>query len=896
MRETGAAREDEVPARVFRLPDSFLTGNCLAACLLWGVYGAVHLVQAMLRHYALALLFIAPGALAQVPTFGEVAGHAIGERIIQTHQVERYLERLAEASDRVTFEVIGQSWQGRPLMMAVVTSPENHARIAEIKRNAQRLGDPRGLTAAEEAAIIQTQPVVIWFGGAIHGFELSGTEGLLMLLEHLTTRDDAETLDILRNAVVLIDPVLNPDGRDAFAQHNHHRLGAEQNPSLADWGNDFTSWEALSFRTGHYFFDHNRDWFAHTQAETLPRVEAIRAWHPQVGVDAHEMGHDVEFFIDPPADPIAKYTPEFALRWFERFGRAHAEAFDRAGVDYMTGERFDYFYPGYLTAFLTFQGAVGLLYEQGSSRGLAIERPDGTVRTLETAARQQFIAALAATRLAVRERQALLRDYVAELRAAIDDGQRGVRRYLITTASNPQLAADLAALLVRNGIEVRRLTEGVTLSGVTDRTGQAVGNRSFPAGTFVVEAAQPRNRFIRTLLEPDIPMPQDFVEQARHRLDRGESPRFYDLTAWSLPLMFNVEVYSARDGRSLASAAFTGEVAAPPPPPREAGFAYLIDGRQTAVPAALYHIRGRGHRVAMLTRPTRIQGVDFASGTGIVYVGATPGVHPDVREVARDFGLALHAVDTGLAEPGHPSLGSGYVIYLRQPRIAILAEEPVHAYSFGWAWYTLDRQYSLRPTVIRARSLGTVPLSDFDVLVLPATTDTTTIPRERLDRLARWVREGGTLVTLGAATELARGPLGLIALRPWTAEDEAPVRRFTVPGSFARADVDPDAWLTAGYDAELPVLVFSDRVYLPPEGPPSARQRTPVRYAAADIRMAGHFWSESLERLAGAVFLYEERVGRGRVIAFAEDPNFRAYWRGADRLFLNAVVFGPNAP
>jgi hypothetical protein len=366
----------------------------------------------MTRTLVLALLLSAPAAFAQVLPFEEVTGHAFGERITQTHQIERYLEHLAEASDRVTFEVIGRSWERRPLMLAVVTAPENHGRIDRIKQTAQRLADPRGLSAGEEAALLQDQPAVVWFGGSIHGFELSGTEGLLMLLEHLTTRDDPETLEILRNTVVLIDPVLNPDGRDAFAHHNHHRVGAAPNASLADWANDFTSWEALSFRTGHYFFDHNRDWFAHTQVETLPRVRTIREWRPQVGVDAHEMGHDVEFYLDPPTDPIAEFTPAFALDWFERFGRAHAQAFDRAGVDYMTGERFDYFYPGYTTSFLTFQGAVGMLYEQGSSRGLALERPDGTVRTLADAARQQYVAALAATRLAAAERSALLSDYV----------------------------------------------------------------------------------------------------------------------------------------------------------------------------------------------------------------------------------------------------------------------------------------------------------------------------------------------------------------------------------------------------------------------------------------------------------------------------------------------------
>jgi hypothetical protein len=850
----------------------------------------------MRRLLVLAFLLAAPLAFAQVPSFEEAAGHAFGERITQTHQIERYLERLAETSDRVTYEVIGRSWEGRPLMLAVVTSPENHARLAEIQRTAQRLGDPRGLSAAEEAALIQRQPAVVWFGGSIHGFELSGTEGLLMLLEHLTTRDDAETRAILQNTVVLIDPVLNPDGRDAFAHHNHHRVGSSPSASPADWANDFTMWEALSFRTGHYFFDTNRDWFAHTQAETPPRVRTMVEWRPQVGVDAHEMGADVEFYIDPPTDPIAPFTPEYATRWFERFGEAHARAFDAIGTDYMTAERFDFFYPGYTTSYLTYQGAVGMLYEQGSTRGLALERPDGSVRTLHRAAFQQYTAALAAARLAATEREALLRDYVAAHRDALADGQRGTRRYLIDAQRNPQLAAELVATLVRGGVEVSRLAEPVTLSGTTDRAGASTGQRRFERGTYVVEAAQPRNRLIRIMMEPHVEIPQQFLDEARERLDRGESPRFYDITAWSLPLLFNVEAFGVTDGRQLAVDP-VAERTAPPPPMRQAAYAYLIDGAQTAVPAALLHLRERGHRVAMLTQPTRLAGTDYASGTGIVYVGDDAAVHGDIREVAHDFLLAANAVDTGLAEPGHPSLGSGDVIYLRAPRIAVLAEEPVHGYSFGWAWYTLDQQYRLPVTVLRSRSLANLPLGDFDVIVMPSVTDTTTIAGGARDRLTRWVRDGGTLVAVGSAVDMARGPMGLIGLRAWTEQqDDEAARAIAVPGAFVRTDVDRQTWLTAGYDAGLPALVFSDRVYLPPTGPPAGRQRAAVRYATDNMRIAGHLWPESLERLPGAVFAYEERVGRGRVIAFPEDVNFRAYWRGADRLFLNAVVFGPNAP
>jgi hypothetical protein len=849
------------------------------------------------------LLLISATAQAQVPTFQEVTGHEFGERITKSFQMARYLERLADASDRVTVQQIGESWQGRPLMMAIVTAPENHARLDEIQRNAQRLGDPRTTSPEEARRIIDAgHPAVIWFGGSIHGFELSGTEGVLMLLEHLTTRDDPQTMEMLRNTVVLIDPMLNPDGRDAFAHLNHNHMGARINADNNDWANTFTSWQGLQFRTGHYFFDTNRDWFAHTQRETQARVPIFQQWRPQAGVDAHEMGANVEFYIDPPTDPVGPFFPEFASRWFERFGAAHARAFDQAGVDYMAGEMFNYFYPAYTTSYLSYQGAVGMLYEQGSSRGLALTRSDGTVRTLADAARQQYVAARAATELAARERAPLLREYYEGHREAIADGQRGVRRYVIPPSGDPQITAELGALLTRNGIEVQRLNRETALAGLRDRTGNAASQRTFPAGTLVVDAAQPRNRLIRVLLEPHVPVPEQFLEDARRRVERGENPRFYDITSWSLPLLFNVEAFSSTDGRQLsADPVPTDESIQARYPAENPAYAYLIDGRQAAGTAALYHLRDRGHRVGLLTNPTRIQGQDFASGTGIVWVGqAEPNVHADVRELADAYGLHVEGVGTGYAEGRFPSLGSGDVRYMTLPRIALLAEDPVQAYSFGWAWYTLDRQYDIPTSVLRAQSIGNVRLDDYNVIIVPEVTDTTALARiagrNGMNRLAQWVREGGTLVTVGSGTEVAR-QLGLIRLRSWhDLEENAAAQRVDVPGAFARTVIDHDNWLTAGYDDGLPVLMNSTRVYLAPDGAPAGGRRTPVRVAGENFRIAGHLWPESVERLPDAVFAYEERVGRGRVISFAEDVNFRAYWRGANRLFLNAVLFGPSAP
>jgi hypothetical protein len=855
------------------------------------------------RALVLLVLALPVAAGAQVPAFRDVTGHDFGERITLHHQMQAYLERLAATSPRVRIIRQGESWERRALLLAVVTSPENHARLETIRQNSLRLADPRRTTADEASAIIADQPVVAWYGGSIHGFELSGTEGVLKLLEHLTTRNDPATMEVLRNVVVLIDPILNPDGRDAFAHLNHENIGREPNPAPQDWNNDFTGWQSLKFRTGHYYFDTNRDWFAHTQRETRDRMPTLHAWRPQTATDMHEMGADSEFYFDPPGDPTNPHLPRFTLRWFKEFGNAYAAAFDSAGFEYMTRERYNYFYPGY-TSNRGYHGAVAMLFEQGSTRGLALERSEGPVRTLAQALEQQYLAAWTGVRVAATRRETMLREYYASQRGATHPTE-GPRRYLIPNDGSGNVR-ELIRLLRSNDIEVGVLTGELRVAGARDRTGAAAAARTVAGGTFVVEAGQPAGRLVRALLDPHVPIPPGFLAMARAYVDRAENPRFYDITAWSLPLLFNVAAFSTEEARAPAVRPVGDADLAPRSVPDATGaYAYVLPGHQPASVAALYHLKARGHRAGVITRATRVGELDVPHGSVIVRLGQNePSIHEDVRDLARRFGLDVAVARTGLSDSSLPALGSGdWTFNARVPSIAILAEEPIQGYSFGWAWYTLDRQFEIPTTVIRTRSVATTPLDRFNVLVIPETQSgalVAMVGQAGVDRIRRWVQEGGTLVTIGSATEFARGEnaLNLIALRSWyDTEAGRGATSYSVPGAIFRATLDPAYWLRAGYEGDdLPVLVNSSRIYLPPSGPPSGQRRVVARYVAGNPLLSGHAWDESKERLPGAVAVYEQRVGQGRVIAFAEDPNFRAYHRGMNRMFLNAVVLGPGAP
>ncbi len=872
---------------------------------------------------SLGLPGLAAPAWSQVPTFAEVTGHALGERITLHHQMVAYLRALEETSDRVRIVDQGPSWEGRALLVAIVTSPANHARLEAIQRGAQQLDDPRGLSSADAEALLEQQPAVVWLGGSIHGFELSGTEGVLKLLQDLTTLNDEATSKALEQTVVLIDPMLNPDGRDAFAHWNVGRNGRSPNPSRQDWNNDTDGWNALRFRTGHYYFDNNRDWFAHTQAEARARWPTIRAWRPQVVVDAHEMSSDVEFYFDPPAEPYGALFPAFAKTWFERFNAAYSAAFDARGFEYMTGERFNYLYPGYTTSWGSYQGAVGMLYEQGSSRGLAITRPDDSVRTLADALEQQYTAARAAVDLAAAQRRELLSDYLASQRRAVESAATD-RYYLSPEGADPGHFAELIALLVRNGIEVRLTTEagdvvalpigpavraGASPAGERQASERSKARQRIPPGTAVIDTAQPRGVLARTLLDPDLPLPAGFLTEARARLDRGENPRFYDITSWHLPLLFGVRSYLGEASDEIGETVASEATAAAPSTalPARADYAYLVDGRDARSLTFVARMREQGHRVSVMLEESEVEGGAVARGTAVIRVGQNDdSIHAAVRALAEETGVAVRGVATGAATAGMPALGSGDAIPVQGVRVALLAEAPVQAYSFGWAWYVLDQQYQIPVSVLRSQSLGSTPLEAYDTLVIPDLTHVEGLAdrlgEPGLVRLRQWIQDGGTLVVLARAVEFARQQLEL-DLRSWyeeaEADEEAPApNRVPVDGVIARAQLDESAWLTAGHGFEsLAVLVNSSRLYLPPEGPPSPAKRLVARYAdGASLRLSGHLWEETHERLPGAVAVYEERRGNGRIVAFTEDPNFRGYWRGIDRLFLNAVVLGASAP
>jgi hypothetical protein len=839
-----------------------------------------------------------------VPTPRAVLGYEIGERFTPHHLIARYLERVAAASRRVLVDTVATSFEGREVFLAAITSETNHRRLDQIRADAARLADPRAASAAELSGAVARAAPAVYLMYTVHGGEASGAEAALALIYQLAAGLDAETQLILDSTVVLVDPVQNPDGHERHVQDVMRARGALGVPIYPGAMIHQGSWPGP--RTSHYYFDLNRDWFLLSHPETRGRVAAFRRWWPMVAVDLHEMGSNSTYFFAPPMAPVNKNVPASTLRWWDIFAAANAAAFDAHGWSFFRREGYDEFYPGYGVSWPILSGAIGMTYEQASSAGGAIRRSDGTVLTLREAARRHYTAAWVTLLATAGRRAERARDFLTFRQQAVADGERGPMRAVAFERDAHGRADSLAVRLLENGIAVQRLRAAADPRDATPFGEAAPRQTRLPAGAYVVDLAQPQGKLAKAILEPDAELDSSFIAEELENRRTAQPDRFYDLTAWSLPLAYGLRAWWTRTPVGPLEAVSLAELqpaaAAPVAPAR---YAYAFRPGSEASLRLLAGLLRDSVRV-WFARRAFAQGAErFPHGAFVVRVAANGS---DLLEVVRRHAAASGAVVASLASSAADEgtdLGSNSVFPLRSPRVALVGGAPVQGNSFGFAWYAFEQRLGFPVTSLNAASLDDPRIAEFDVIVLPSA------PAAGLDRvlgdagrnrLADWVRAGGTLITLDAATAWLAGErpgLSRLRLRRDTTRADsvggAPLPAG-VPGAIVRAFGDTLSPLLAGLrQAEIPVLVNSDRVYTPPRDLRAGE--AVVRYAPeARLRLSGYLWPEVPARLAESVYLWTERVGRGRIIGFAGDPNFRDHFRGLLPLFANAVLMGASMP
>jgi len=861
-----------------------------------------------------------------IPTFEDVLGYAPGERITWHADAIHYFEALTKAApERISVTPYAKSWEGRDLVYVIVSSAENMGRIDAIKDGMQQLSEPRKTTRAEAAEIIKNQPAVTWLSYGIHGNEISSTEAAMLTAYHLlASRGDSRVADIMRETVVVIDPMQNPDGRDRFIHHfemaeglipDADRISAEHNEP---WPGG---------RTNHYLFDLNRDWFILTQPETQGRIRILQEWYPVAFIDAHEMGSDSTYYFAPEAIPFNPHLAADQRASLSLFGKNNARWFDTFGLDYFTREVFDAFYPGYGASWPSYFGSIAMTYEQASSRGLVVRQYDGNDLTFPYTIRNHFVTSLATAEVTAANREKFLTDFYNYRLSAIDEGKNdNIRSYILPTQSDQPAANKLSGLLVQQGVEVGR----------ADSSFDACGT-SYKAGTIVINTAQPAKRFIRTLMDVDVPMDGSFLAEQERRRAKNLPDEIYDVTAWSLPLMMNVQVDTCNRPVNGSFTAAGPELLQPGTVSGGSGsVGYLVPWGSAPAARLLVNAMRQGLAVKSSDLAFTHNGERYPAGTLIIDAADNPAnLSEIIADIAKTTGASTVSVDNSWVTDG-PNFGSSNVVRFNQPRVAILWDEPTSSYSAGNTRFVIERQFDLPVTAIRTAQLINSDLSRYQVLILPQSGRhqgyTDVLGKKGTANLKDWVAKGGVLIGIGNANRYLADPsIDLLSIRRENAviegEQENGVKassgktgddkskEVTVKGSYLsdesayqtsitpekdspdsvggvliRADVDPDHWLGAGVASTLNVLVGGSDIYTPlklDEGVNVA-----VFRAADDLLASGYLWEENRKQLAYKPFVVAQPSGKGYVIGFTQDPNVRAYLDGLNIIFMNAILRG----
>ncbi|MBA3671643.1 MAG: hypothetical protein H0W68_06420 [Gemmatimonadaceae bacterium] len=884
----------------------------------------------------------------------DVLRYAIGAANTQYGDQEKALLAIAgSATDRVRVEEFASTYERRAMRIYVVSSPENMRRLDDIRRDLDKLADPRGASAAELETVAARTPAVVWISGSVHGNESPGFEACIQLLYQLAASEEPATLAALRNALVIINPSANPDGHERFTVWYNSVGVASPDPMAQEHREPWS----IQGRYNHYRFDMNRDLIASTQREVQGIMRMMLKWHPMVAVDLH--GHVSSYFFPPAARPVNAHVGPGAEKWLEILGRGNASAFDRYGWQYYSRDVFDLYYPGYYDSWPSLNGAIGMTFETdgGGHRGLLYRRPDGSLVSLRDGIAKHYVASMATIETTARNARARVTDYAHFRQEAVAEGRSGaMRRVMFSPGKDPGRAAELVSALLRAGIEVRRTTAPVSLGRAHAYYDDATITHRFDAGSYVVDLAQPQGRLARAILEPTHELDSVFANaqvakfrrnQRRGKHAAGEDYEFYDITAWSLPVAFGVEAYWTDD-----TAPVSGDLiaSAPDDPAQRARYmpsgivgglgansAFLFSPERNGAARLAWHLLAEGFRLGVSGEPVDAGGRRWPRGTYVAYVGRNDStLARRIDALAREAGIDVTGVSSAFASTGGQyGIGSSPIAAIPKPDIAVVADEGVSQTGYGAIWYSFEQRYGISFTPIGFNYLANGDLSHFTSIVMPSGSYGSRVGKDALERLKTWVRAGGTLVTMGGATGWAaeettglttaravkdsgdakddksakadsagakgRDAAKLAAAPPpdRLAEELIPLKSPSasagtpegVPGIHADVLLDRTHWLTAGYDLPRQTVMLETDVFLKPSKEGANVAVFPV---TGPLVRAGFTWPGNTERLLrGTSFLIDEPLGRGHVVLFANEPMFRGWWRALDRMVLNAVLLGP---
>ena len=829
--------------------------------------------------FACISLFITITALAQadyfypgsgsfnpaIPSPEKFLGYAIGTHHTRHDKLVEYFKELDRLSDKVTVQVIGETFEHREQIAAIFTSALNHQRLEEI-RTAHLAGQLTGNT--------ENIPLVIHLGFNVHGNEPSSSEAAMLTAYYLTASENAESLKWLNDMVILMDPVINPDGRD---RHTHWANMHKASPLVADpLDREHTeNWPGGRFN--HYWFDLNRDWFLGTFPETRNRIKFFHHWRPYVQTDHHEMGTNSTFYFDPGEDASNNpVVPNFLYKTiYPKYAEYFSKATDKLGSMYFTKEAYDKLYPGYGSSYINFYGGAGFLFEQASSRGHVQETTTIPI-TFAFTIRNQFTAALTTVRASLAEKSLLLKLRKEFYRSAKEQASKSaVKGYLFGDANDETRTRAFVDMLLLHEIEVYEAG-----NNVTDGKG------------YYVPTNQNNYIMVRSVFEKAIP----YIDSS-----------FYDASAWSLVHAYNLP-YTELKTLYTAGKKITTLPVRQFNPLEKSNYAYVISNTDYNIHKAIYHLQTAGVIVQSAFRPFTavINGKNKVFGYGSIMVPvqqqriSSDSLYKAISIITTEANINCYGLSTGFSAAGVDA-GSSYMRTLKQPMAVMIVGTGVVAPEAGEIWHLLDQRLEMPITKLDILNLSRADISRYNTMIM-VSGNYTLIDKAASDKIKAWVQAGNTLITIKSGSEWAikNGFTKEKLLTVDTAKGTPKRRDFdnavqiegakAMGGSIFRADLDTTHPIGFGFTNREISLYRNGLTFLQPSLSPYS---TVLQYTSNPL-IGGYVHENTLKKIKNSAAILVGGEGSGRVIMFSDNPNFRGTWYGTNKLFLNALFYGGN--
>lgn len=795
-----------------------------------------------------------------IPTPQSVLGHEVGEWHVTHDKLVEYMKALAASSDRITIENRGTTYEGRPLILLTITSPKNHQNIDAIRQ--------QHIAATEDNSTVNTSnmPIVVNQGFSIHGNEPSGSNAALLVAYYLAAAESDAVANMLDNVIILFDPAFNPDGLQRFAYWANSNKSKNLNPDPND--REYNEvWPRG--RTNHYWFDMNRDWLPVQLPESRARLETFHKWLPNILTDHHEMGTNSSFFFQPGIPSRTHpLTPQLNQDLTKKIGDYHAKAFDKIGSFYYTEESFDDFYYGKGSTFPDINGGIGILFEQGSSRGHIQESINGLL-TFPFTIRNQFTAALSTLDAAFNMREEILKYQHDFFRDARNEGNKEKGKNIVFGDSKDAAKTyELAEILRRHQIKLYELKEDATIDGKKFKKGYS----------YVVPKNQKNTRLINAMFE---------------KRTTFQDSLFYDVSAWTLPLAFNLDyaegVASTHLGEQVTDLKMkTGQVSA------RSDYAYVMEWHEYYSPKVLNQILKNDLRAKVAMKQFSANGKKYDYGTIMIPVQDQSKnaneLYQFLNKAAQEGHVQIDALSTGLTEG--MNLGSNEFRPLTLPKIALIVGNGVTSSDAGEIWHLLDQRYDMILTKLDTDNLSRADLSRYNTIIVPSAN----LNKNDTEILKTWVENGGTLIGFKNALRWMNNNK-LIHLEFKTSERIAKNISFeerrdysgaqVIGGAIFEVKLDRSHPINFGYKNDKLPLFRNSTLFVKPD---KQSYNNPIQYTKNPL-LSGYISKPNLDSLALSVAYQMQRLRRGKVVAFTDNTNLRAFWFGTNKLMMNAIFF-----